>query len=128
MKIPLCFFAQDIIDQYKIMDLVDKDGFFYVDIRKGVYVLKQAARVAFDFLVKLMKPRGYHPLCSSPGIWCHETLPTKFALCVENFGIKFTNTAHAHHLVDTLKKYYTIFIDWGGRKLLWPYFRLELQQ
>ena len=33
---------------------------------------------------------------------------------MENFGIKFTNTAHAHHLVDTLKKYYTIFIDWGG--------------
>ena len=61
-----------------------------------------------------MKLHGYYPLRSNPVILCYETLPTKFALCVENFGIKFTNTAHAHHLVDTLKKYYTIFIDWGG--------------
>ena len=61
-----------------------------------------------------MKPHGYHPLRSNHGIWCHGTLPTKFALCVEMFGIKYTNTAHAHHIVDTLKKYFTISIDWGG--------------
>ena len=61
-----------------------------------------------------MKPHGYYPLPSNPGIWYHETLPTKFALCVDYFGIKYTNPAYAHHLVDTLKKYYTISIYWGG--------------
>ena len=114
MKIPLRWFPQEIIDQYKIMYLVDKDGFAYVNIRKGMKGLKQAACIYFYCLVKLMKPRGYHPLHSNPVIWCHKTLPTKFALRVDNFGIKYTNPAHAHHLVDTLKKYFTIYIDWVG--------------
>ena len=39
IKIPMRWFPQDIIDQYKIMDLVDKDGFVYVEIRKGMYSL-----------------------------------------------------------------------------------------
>ena len=98
------------------MDLVDKDGFVHVKIRKGMYILKQAARISFDRLVELLKPHGYYPLSSNPGIWCHKTLPTKFAVCVDNFGIKYTNPSHAHHLFDTLQKYYTISIDWGGGK------------
>ena len=84
------------------MDLVDKYGFVYVNIRKGMYISKQADCIAFDCLVKLLKPHGYYPLRSNPGIWCHETLPTKLALCVDNFGIEYTNPAHDHHLVDTL--------------------------
>ena len=104
MNIPPCWFPQDIIDRCKIMNLVEKYGFFYVEICKGVHVLKQAARIGFDRLVKLLKHHGYYPLRSNPGIWCHETLPTKSAFCVEIFGINYTNPAHAHHLVDTLKK------------------------
>ena len=42
IKIPLCWFPQYTIDQYTIMDLVDKDGFFYVDIPKG-YVRSKAS-------------------------------------------------------------------------------------
>ena len=41
-KIPLRWFPQDIIDQYKIMDLVDRDGFVYVEIQKVMYGLRQA--------------------------------------------------------------------------------------
>ena len=125
MNIPLRWFPQDIIDQYKIMDLVDKDGFVYVEIRMGMYGLKQAACIAFDCLVKLMRTHGYHPILSNPGIWCHETLQTKFALYVDNFGIKYTNPAHDHHLVDTLKNT-TQYPLIGEGKILWPYFRLEL--
>ena len=33
---------------------------------------------------------------------------------MDNVRIKYTNTDHAHHIIDTLKKYYTIYIDWGG--------------
>ena len=102
MKIPLCWFPLYIIDQYKIVDLVDKDGFVYIKIHKGMYGLNQAAHIAFECLVKLLKPHVYYPLGSNPGIWCHKILPTKFTLCVENLGIKCTNPAHAHHLVDTL--------------------------
>ena len=114
MKIPLYWFPQYIIDQYKIMDFVDKEIFVYVNICKGVYGLNQVARIAFDRLVKLLKPYGHYPLRSNPGIFFHETLPTKFALCVDDFGIKYTNPVHVHYIFNTLKKYYTISIDLGG--------------
>ena len=85
------------------MDLVDKDGFVYVKIRKVMYGLKQSACIYYDRIVKLLKPHCYYPLRFNPGIWCHETLPTKFELCLDDFGVKYTNPAHAHHLVYTLK-------------------------
>ena len=113
-KIPLQWFPQYIIDQYSIMDLVDKDGFVYVDIRKGMYGIKQAAHITFDRFVKILKHHGYYPLRSNV-IWCDENLPKKFALCVDDFGIEYTNTDHAHHLVNTLQKYYKISIDWEGK-------------
>ena len=47
MKIPLRWFPKDIIDQYKFKDLACKYGFVYVNICKGVYGLKQAARIFF---------------------------------------------------------------------------------
>ena len=93
------------------MYLVDKGDYVYVGIHKGLYGLNQAAQIDFYHIVKLMKPHEYIPLRSNPGIWFHETLPTKFAVCVDNFGIKYTNTDHDHHLVDTIRKYYTISID-----------------
>ena len=36
------------------MDLVYKEGFVYVYIRKGMYGLKQAARISFERLLKLI--------------------------------------------------------------------------
>ena len=75
MNIPLRWFTQDIIKQYKIMDLVDKDGFVYVDICKGMYGLNQAARIDFDRIAKLLKPHVYYSLHSNPVSWCHETPP-----------------------------------------------------
>ena len=97
------------------MDVVDKYGFFYGKIRKVMYGIKQSARIDFDCLLKLMKTHEYHPLRSNSGMWCHETLPTKFALFVGDFGIKYTNPDCAHHLVYALKKYYTISIYWIGK-------------
>ena len=41
MKIPMRWFPKYITDKYNIMFLVDKDGFVYVNIRKGMYGLKQ---------------------------------------------------------------------------------------
>ena len=85
------------------MDFVDNDGFVCIKIRKGMYVINQLACIDFERIVKLLKPHVYYPLSFNPGIWCHETLPTKSALCLDDFGLKYTNPSHSHHLVDTLK-------------------------
>ena len=41
----------------------------------------------------------------NPSIWRHKTLPKTIALCVDDFGIKYTNPDHDNHLVNTLNKY-----------------------
>ena len=87
-----------------------------------MYGLKQAACIPFDRILKLLKTHGYYPLHYNPRIWCNEPLPDKSAICVEDFGIKYINTAYAHYPVDILKKYYTISIDWLGKN----YFGLTL--
>ena len=51
MKIPLRWFPQERINQYKIMDLLDRYSFVYVKIRKVMYGIKQEYRIAFDCLV-----------------------------------------------------------------------------
>ena len=97
------------------MDLVDTDGFVYVNIKKGMYGINQLNRISFVCLVKLLNPYGYCRLCSNPIIWCHKTLPTTFTLFVDKFVIKYTNSDHDHHLVNTLQKYYKIYINWEGK-------------
>ena len=67
MKIPLRWFSQDIVDQYNIIDFVNKDGFFYFEICTGMYFLKQAPCIDFEHLEKVLKPHGYYPLRSNTG-------------------------------------------------------------
>ena len=67
MKILLQWFSQYVVDQYNIIDFLNKDGFFYANIRKVVYGLKQAACIDFDRLGKVLKPHGYCPLPSNLG-------------------------------------------------------------
>ena len=44
-----------------------------------------------------------------------ETLPTIFAPCVDNFGIKYLQKDHADHLINALRSNYTISINWEGK-------------
>ena len=46
MKLNLHIIPQEIIDEYSIHDLVDKGGWVYLNIVKGMYRLKQAEIIA----------------------------------------------------------------------------------
>ena len=50
-----------------------------------MYGLKQAAILAYQRLVHLLKPYGYYPEKHSVGLWSHTTKPTKFCLRVDDF-------------------------------------------
>ena len=50
-------------------------------------------------------------MAQTPGHWTHATLPTTFTLSVDNFGIKFFAAADATHLLDALRKNYSITLD-----------------
>ena len=126
LRIHKKYFFPDICEKYNINSLIAPDNYVYCKIIRGVYGLKQAAKLARDKLVDHLKPYGYYPDKYAQNIWKHKTRPTKFCLCVDDFGIKYNTEEDAEHLINALKTAYEITIDkegtdFCGLKLHWNY-------
>ena len=78
MRIHGKYFFSNIWDKYNIDNLIADDGYVYCRLKKGMYGLKQAARLAHDKLVTHLKPFGYAPDPVAPNLWTHTTRRTKF--------------------------------------------------
>ena len=95
------------------------DGYLYFVVRRGMYSLKDA--IAFKQPVtKLVAPScGYYsPMKYTPGLLKHNTCKTNFALCIDNFGVKYFPEADDLHLVNAVKDSYEVTISWEG-KIYW---------
>ena len=111
MKIHAKYFDDTLRTKYNLSSIIGKDNYVYCQINKGMYGLKQAARLAHDDLVKHLAKYGYAPdkICSN--IWTHKQRRTKFCLCVDDFGVKFFNYDDKNHLIEALQQKYEITID-----------------
>jgi hypothetical protein len=52
-------FPKDVIEQYNLTDLANKDGMVFVEIQKGMYGLPQAGLLAQELLEQRLKKHGY---------------------------------------------------------------------
>ena len=68
-----------------------------------MYGIKQAPRLDFDTLLKLLAPHGYLYAQESPGLWKQQTRCMVFTLCVCDLGIKSNSLDGAHHLINAIK-------------------------
>ena len=128
MHLRLDMIPEEIILAYNLHDIVNPDGWVYIEIRKGMYVLPQAGILANKLLEQWLSARGYYQCQHTPGLWRHKWRAITFCLVVVNFGIKVTDMANFHHLKTSLKDYYEVAIDWTGLlfcgvKLTWDYKR-----
>ena len=123
MRIYSKYFLQDMRDKYNIDSIIAPDGYVYCKIKRGMYGLKQATRLAYDKLLQNLKKHGYLPDKYSPNIWVHEHCATKFCLCVDDFGVKYTSQEDADHIIWALRESYEIKIDWSDK----PFFGLDLK-
>ena len=117
---------QEIIDQYKLNDIVDNKGWVYIKIYKGMYGSKQAGFIAHNELARYLKPYVYHPVTFTPGLWKHQDSDTIFFLVVDDFAINYTSDKNIHHFLNALKDKYEISVDWDaslyiGISLKWEY-------
>ena len=96
-----------------------------MEIREGMYGLKQARRIANDRLGEELEPYGYYPTRHTPGLWVHKIRPIQFALVVDNFGIKYVGKKHAQHLLNVLKKTYEMTEDWNGKLICGIHFKWD---
>ena len=126
MRIPMHMIPQAIIDQYNLTPLI-YNNCVYVEIRKGMYGLPQAGKLANDLLIEALSPFGYRPAPITPGLWRYDTRDIAFCLVVDDFGVKYTNKDDADHLIASLKACnYQLSIDWEGSRycgltLKWDY-------
>ena len=113
MRIPLHLIPNHFVKQYDL-DNKSKNGYVYMEIRKGIYGLPQAGILANNLLRKRLTKFGYYEVAHTPGLWKHITCPIQFTLVVDDFRIKFFGKEHADHLLITLQKDYTLDVDWTG--------------
>jgi hypothetical protein len=67
MKMLLSRFPEEIIQKYNLNALA-VEGWVYIEIRKGMYGLKQAGLLANQLLQTRLNPFGYYPARHSPGL------------------------------------------------------------
>ena len=129
MKLELI--PQDVIDEYNLQDKVESDGNVYWEVRRGMYGLPQAGILAQKLLEERLRTAGYVQSKITPGYWKHDWRPISFTLVVDNFGVKYVDPTHVHHLIKTLKTNYEIDEDWEGTRYLglaidWDYTKREV--
>jgi hypothetical protein len=111
MKMLMSRFPEEIIQKYNLNALA-VDGWVYIEIRKGMYGLKQAGILANQLLQTRLAPFGYYPARHTPGLWLHKTQPISFTLVVEDFAVKYLGKQHAEHLRNALLRTYELTTDW----------------
>ena len=105
---------QEVWDDNRYNIPIAADGYVYLEIHRGMYGLKEAGIIVFRQLVKNLAPSGYEPMPFTPGLWRHRTKRTTFALCIEDFGVKYFSKLDADHLINAVKAHYNLTIDWSG--------------
>eukprot|EP00804_Cyclotella_cryptica_P029607 CCRYP_017301-RA/>CCRYP_017301-RA protein AED:0.20 eAED:0.20 QI:0/0/0/1/0.2/0.16/6/0/602 len=77
-------------------------------------VCKKADIIAQQLLETRLVVNGYRQSTVTPGFWKHDWRPIAFALCVDDFGVKYVGIEHAKHLLHALNTHYTTSHDWKG--------------
>ena len=126
MHIHSKYFDKEFRDLYDLNNKINSDRYVYCEIQLGMYGLKQERILAYKLIKERLGPAGYYPINKSKGLWKHKTRPTIFALCVDDFGIKYFGKDYADHLVNALSTHYDISVDWEeknycGLTLDWNY-------
>ena len=67
------YFSKEFRDKYNLHNKINKDGYVYCIIQKGMYSLKQAAILAYKQLVKNLQQYRYTPIEGTTGLWSHKT-------------------------------------------------------
>jgi hypothetical protein len=125
MRILLSIFLEEIVNKYNLTALA-VDGWVYIEIRKGMYGLKQSGLLTNKLLHKSLSPFGYYPARHTPGLWLHKTRPIAFSLIVDDFAVKYVGKQHADRLWYVLLRSYELTTDWevkvySGMYLKWDY-------
>jgi hypothetical protein len=73
MHLKLAYIPEEIIEEYKLHEIVTDNGYVYCKIRKGMCSLPQAGLIAQELLEQQLSKVGYSQSKIIPGLWTHKT-------------------------------------------------------
>jgi hypothetical protein len=122
---------QEIIEEYQLTSIAERDGSIYLQANKGMYGLPHGGLIANVLLEKRLNKAGYHQSKLVPGLWSHKTRPIAFTLVVDDFGVKYIGKEHALHLQSVIEQYYKCSADWSGNRYIgitidWDYIKRKV--
>jgi hypothetical protein len=101
MRMVVSRFPEEIFQKYNLNTLA-VDEWVYIEIRKGMYGLKQSGLLTNQLLQTRLAPFGYYPARHTPGLWLHKTRSISFTLMVDDFAVKYVGKHHTEHLLNAL--------------------------
>ena len=113
MKIALEIISNEIVQQYNLHG-VASNGWVYMDIHKDMICLKQQTTLQITTSSSASPSLAMPSLPEPPPLWKHGTKDITFSLVVDNFGLQYGGKKNSDHLIQALKKLYTISVDWTG--------------
>ena len=93
-------------------------GNYMVRVKRGMYGLPHAGRLAAIKVTALLAKAGYHECRHNKMVFRHDTRDVTFTLVVDDFLIKYSERADAEHLIRTLEEVYVMKTDWEAKKYL----------
>ena len=117
VRIPTHMLPPAIITLYKLDNKIH-NGYVYAEVRKGMYGLPQAGKLANDRIRKFLAPYGYVPCTVTPGLWTHLHSDLMFTLAVDDFGIRYANKQDVEDLIAIINKEFKCSQDWTGNRYI----------
>jgi hypothetical protein len=87
-RLPLSIILDEIITKYNLR-AISVGGWLYLEIRRGMYDLKQAGILENQLLQQRLAHYGYYPAWHTPGLWLHRTRSIAVILVVDDFVVKY---------------------------------------
>ncbi len=117
IRIPTRFIPPKVIAFYKLRQYIHK-GALYCEILKTHCGLPQAGALSQERLFRHLEKHGYRQLSHSPSLFRKHDGSIRFALVVDDFAVVWKDKKSTTHFITTLRKLYTVKIDWEGYKYL----------
>ncbi len=117
IRIPVRFIPPKVIAFYKLEPFIH-NGALYCSVLKTHYGLPQAGALSQQRLFRHLRRFGYTQLAHSQSLFRNQSGTIRFALVVDDFAIIWKDKSSMNHLIQKLRKLYTVKVDWAGSKYL----------
>jgi hypothetical protein len=117
IRIPAKFIPRKVMLFYKLKPFLFQ-GALYCKVLKTHYGLPQAGALSQERLFVHLERHGYCQLFHAPALFRNKDGSIRFALVVDDFAVVWSSHLAMDHFLKTLRKLYTVKVDYKGTKYL----------